>query len=182
MTRDKWNRRVALFTCVHKYWCYHLSQIQRINLRFQFKEKIHAVKFTISSCVFLNLRSKELTICNFKRSVVLGRVHNLKRTSYNAGLRSNRHILQQPKQKNWNYFYSYFIVTLYLCYFYVPFFVLSVAIMTPFLLSWLETVSSTFQQLYFDGLILHVPLFYQVMLQCWCHTNTHSLVDKFWWR
>ena len=51
------------------------------------------------------------------------------------------------------------LTSLLLVLFYVLFFVFSIITMTPFLLRWLETVSSTFQQLYFDGSILHVPLF-----------------------
>ena len=70
---------------------------------------------------------------NFKRSVVLRRVHNLKRILYNAGLRGCRQILQQPKQfsnwKKWNYFYCYVVTRLiFTCYFFC--FVLFVAIMT----------------------------------------------------
>ena len=41
--------------CVDKYWCYHLSHIQRIIFRSQFEENFHAIKSTISSCVFLKL-------------------------------------------------------------------------------------------------------------------------------
>ena len=46
---------------------------------------------------------------------MLGRVHNLKRTSYNAGLRANRHNLRQPKQfSNLKIIETIFMLTLLL--------------------------------------------------------------------
>ena len=71
-------------------------------------------------------------MCNLKGSVVLRRVHNLKRISINAGLRGYRQIVQQLKQFfNLKRSESIFIVTL-LFDFYALLFVLFIIIMTPF--------------------------------------------------
>ena len=72
-------------------------------------------------------------MCNLKGSVVLRRVHNLKRISLNAGLRGYTQILQQRNQfSNLKRHETIFIGTL-LFYFYALFFVLFITIMTSFL-------------------------------------------------